>query len=362
MKVLIVGATFNSNFGDLLFSHLFYNKCKSVGFDRVSFWQWPKPVLCDFVRNELDYHEKISLWQTLNYDALILQSGGMLGEPYYSRYSSRLRFLRFVLPCLAFTIFHKPVYVLGSGGSPIYASWLRRLMVYVLNHAQFIAVRNQETQDYYQMSGVKNTIHVTTDTAQIITSEYLPKLKIAPELEDYMTNYKLLLIQFSYNKKDDEMIAGKLAPAINSFLNEHSEYRVIFATDKETKSSILESSKTKNAILPNRVKVYNYHDSWQLAALINRMDVVITTTLHVGIVGSSLGKSVLSFSLFYDKAIRYYRQIHEECRCLPLRSVNVQEAYSQLQTFYDKPILLPTHIRQLAATNLDIIEEIASKC
>lgn len=360
MKVLLVGATFNSNFGDLLFSHLFYNKCKEVGFEHVSFWQWPEHVLCDFVRNELDYHEKITLWDALRYDALILQSGGMIGEPFYSRHTTKLRFLRFVLPCLLFTLLRKPVYVLGAGGRPIYAGWLRRMMIYVFNRAKYIAVRDQETHDYYKNIGVKNTIHVTTDTAQIITFEYLPELSIEPELVDFMTDHKLLMLQFSYDKRGDEIVAEKLAPAINSLLNEHPEYRVILTTDKETECNVLESSKTKNAILPDRVKIYNYRSSWQLAALINKMDVVITTTLHVGIVGSSLGKSVLSFSLYYDKAMRYFRNINEDGRCLSLKEINAQEVYTQLMAYYDKPILLSSHIRELAASNLNKIEDI--KC
>lgn len=277
MKVLIVGATFNSNFGDLLFSHLFYNKCKEVGFERVSFWQWPKHVLCDFVWNELDYHEKISIWQALRCDALILQSGGMMGDPFYSRQTTKLRFFRFVLPCLLFTLLRKPVYVLGSGGSPIYAGWLRRMMVFVLNLAKYIAVRNQETCDYYKQVGVKNTIHVTSDTAQIIIAECLSELNVEPELEHFMAGHKLLMLQFSYTKNDDLLVAEKLAPAINSFLNEHQDYHVILATDKETDNNLLENSKTKKVILSDRVKIYHYHNSWQLAALINKMDVVVST-------------------------------------------------------------------------------------
>lgn len=357
-KVLIVGATFNSNFGDLLFSHLFYNKCKEVGFKRVSFWQWPKHVLCDFVRDELDYHEKISIWQALRYDALILQSGGMIGEPFYSQYTTKLRFLRFVLPCFVYTLLRKPVYVLGAGGRPIYAGWLRRMMVFTFNHAKYIAVRDQETHDYYKNIGVKNTIHVTTDTTQLITPQRLPELIVDSELEDYIANHKLLLLQFSYNKRDDEIVVDKLVPAINSFLNEHPEYRVILTTDKETEFNALGSSKTLYAILPERVKIYNYHNSWQLATLINRMNVVITTTLHVGIIGASLGKSVLPIQFYYDKAIRYYRQIKEEGRCQPIKKITSQEVFTLLQTYYDKPIELPPHIRELAESNLNKIEEI----
>lgn len=358
MKVLLVGATFNSNFGDLLFSHLFYRKCKEAGFAKVSFWQWPRHVLCDFCREELDYHERISPWQAMRYDALILQSGGMMGEPYYSRRTTLLRFARFVMPCLIFTLLRKPVYVLGSGGSPIFSGWLRSMMVYVLNHARYIAVRNQETHDYYIAQGVSNKIHVTTDTAQVITPRCLPPLSISEELEHFMSDHRIILLQMSYSKNVDPLVAERIVPAINRFISEHPEYHVVFATDMVTPHSLLEGTMTFRSLPAVNVMIYDYHNSWQLAALINRADVVITTTLHVGIIGSALGKSVLASSLYYDKAIRYYRQIDEEGRCLPLCNIDALEVYTRFQTYHDKPIVLPSHIRELAASNLNIIDEI----
>lgn len=360
MKVLLVGATFNSNFGDLLFSHLFYDKCKEVGFEKVSFWQWPRHVMCDFCRDELDYHERITPWQAFIYDALILQSGGMLGEPYYTRRTTLLRFVRFVLPCLIFTLRHKPVYILGSGGSPIFNELLRRMMVYVLNHARYISVRNHETRDYYAEHGVKNEIHVTSDTAQIITPQCLPTLRIGQVLRDFMANHRIILLQVStYSKITDTIMAEKIVPAINRFLKEHPDYRVIFATDKVTPIEWINVMQTINELPADRLMAYEYRNSWQLAALINRVDVVMTTTLHVGIVGASLGKSVLSFAAFYDKTRRYYKQIHEDGRCVPMRDVTPEIAYTMLCRYHDEPITLDASIRQMAASNLDVIEQIA---
>lgn len=359
MKVLLVGATFNSNFGDLLFSHLFYNKCKEVGFEKVSFWQWPRHVMCDFCRDELDYHERITPWQAFRYDALILQSGGMLGEPYYTRRATLLRFVRFVLPCLIFTLQQKPVFVLGSGGSPIFNSWLRKMMVYVLNHARYISVRNQETRDYYAVHGVKTEIHVTSDTAQIITPQCLPPLRIGKRLTEFIEVHRTILLQMSYSRNLDPIVAENIVPAINRFLNEHEDYRVIFATDKVTPIEWINVMQTVVELPKDRLMIYEYRNSWQLAALINRMDVVMTTTLHVGIVGASLGKSVLSFAAFYDKTRRYYKQIHEEGRCVPMRDVTPDIAYSMLCRYHDEPITLDASIRQMAASNLDVIEQIA---
>ena len=359
MKVLLVGATFNSNFGDLLFSHLFYDKCKEVGFEKVSFWQWPRHVMCGFCREELGYHERITPWQAFRYDVLILQSGGMMGEPYYTRRATLLRFVRFVLPCLMFTLLRKPVYVLGSGGSPIFNGWLRRMMVYVLNHARYISVRNQETRDYYAAQGVINEIHVTSDTAQVINSQCLLPLHIEQRLIDFMDGYRTILLQMSYSKNVDPIVAVNIVPAIKRFLNEHPDYRVIFATDKVTPMEWINSMQTVNALPIDRLTVYDYRNSLQLAALINRMDVVMTTTLHVGIVGASLGKSVLSFAAFYDKTRRYYKQIHEEGRCVPMRDVTPEIAYTMLCRYHDEPIALDARTRQMAASNLDVIEQIA---
>lgn len=360
MKVLLAGATFNSNFGDLLFSHLFYNKCKEAGFEKVSFWQWPRHVMCDFCREELGYHERITPWQAFRYDVLILQSGGMMGEPYYTRRATLLRFVRFVLPCLMFTLLRKPVYVLGSGGSPIYNGLLRRMMVYVLNHASYICVRNHETRDYYAAHGVKNEIHVTSDTAQVITPLCLPTLRIGQELNDFMEGHRSILLQVStYSRNTDLIMATNMVPAINRFLKEHPDYRVIFATDKVTPIEWINCMQTVKELPTDRLKIYEYSNSWQLAALINRMDVVMTTTLHVGIVGASLGKSVLSFAAFYDKTRRYYKQIHEEGRCVPMRDVTPDIAYSMLCRYHAEPITLDARIRQLAASNLNVIEQIA---
>lgn len=360
MKVLLVGATFNSNFGDLLFSHLFYNKCKEVGFEKVSFWQWPRHVMCDFCREELGYHERITPWQAFRYDVLILQSGGMMGEPYYSRRTTMLRFVRFVLPCLMFTLLRKPVYILGSGGSPIFNGLLRRMMVYVLNHARYISVRNQETRDYYAAHGVKNEIHVTSDTAQVITPQCLPTLYIGQELTDFMEGHRTILLQVStYSRNTDLIMAENMVPAIKRFLNEHPDYRVVFATDKVTPIEWFNYMQTVNNMPKDRLMVYEYRNSWQLAALINRMDVVMTTTLHVGIVGASLGKSVLSFAAFYDKTRRYYKQIQAEGRCVPMKEVTPDIAYNMLCRYHTVPIMLEASIRQMAASNLDVIEQIA---
>lgn len=352
MKVLIVGATFNSNFGDLLFSHLFYNKCKEAGFEKVSFWQWPKHVLCDFVRNELDYHEKLSIWQVLRYDALILQSGGMMGG-IYSRKGVKLRFMRFFVPTLLFTLLRKPVYILGCGGGPLYSRTLRKMAKFIWNRAKRITVRDEETRDYFQSIGVTREIEVTSDTAQVITPQQLLPFDRRAELDNYLKGRKVLLHVAHFPKKGDVQ-DSVILPAIREFLQTHPDYALVVTTDKAEMND-------QSIVFMNDKKDYlfcPYRDCYQLASLLNCADVIITLGLHMGIVGASLGKSVISFPHNYNKTHRYFKQIEESERCIELSKVPQSIVLCQLEKLHSTPIVLSPQIRELAKSNLDIISEI----
>lgn len=353
MKVLIVGATFNSNFGDLLFSHLFYDKCKEVGFEHVSFWQWPKHVLCDFVRNELDYHEKISVWQALRYDALILQSGGMMGDRIYTKNGVKLRFIRFFIPTLLFTLMRKPVYILGCGGGPLYSGRMRKMARFVWNRAKRITVRDEETRDYFLSIGVTHEIQVTSDTAQVITPQQLPAFEKSAELDNYLKGRKMLLHVAHFPKKGDVQ-DSVILPAIREFLQAHPDYALVVTTDKAEKND-------QTIAFMNDKKDYlfcPYRDCYQLASLLNCANVIITLGLHMGIVGAALGKSVISFPHNYNKTHRYYKQIGESERCIPLTDVTQSLVLSQLEKFHSTHIVLSPQIRELAKRNLDIISEL----
>lgn len=354
MKVLLVGATFNSNFGDLLFSHLFYDKCKEVGFERVSFWQWPKHVLCDFCRNELDYHEHISFWKAIKYDVMIMQSGGMFADAVGSFKGTYKRLLRYFLPALIFTLLHKPVYIIGvGGGRPLYTRLMRWIVRYVLNRAKRITVRDAETCQYFRSIGVTRSIEITSDTAQVITNENLPPFEDFSQLDKYLSDRKALLFHLHFPKKGDRQMTIIL-PAIREFIKKHPEYALMVATDKEEWVH-----KTYEYIKGEKdCYVYNYNNSWQLAAFINKASVVITLGLHVGIVASSLGKSVLSFPHHYEKTHRYYNQIGESGRCIELGKITHSIVVEQLEKYYARPIVISPKIRALAKANLDIIGEI----
>lgn len=362
MKVILHGYLHDTNFGDNLFAHLFYNKCKSLNLESVDFWQSKFYSIGDFCRNELGYTEHKSALSCLSADAFVLISGGSLGDDKTSQKAAIYRYLRFVLPIRLFQILRKPVYIIGVGGGPVEIKWLRWRMVKMLNKAKLIYFREEESKKYFESYGVKNKMVVTSDTAQVINADMLDELKEKKELDEFANGRKKLFVHLSENDKVNEMILKKVIPGVIKFWEKHPEYVVVTGFDNVRVVNPEERLKNLEAVKQLQqhgdVFLYNYKSSWQLCSLLNEMDCVVTQKLHIGIISASLGKSVVSFPVHREKTQRYYRQIGEAERSIHMSQVNPDVVERQLEKFHGKKITLPESIIEKARQNLDILETV----
>jgi len=359
-RILIHGATNTSNFGDVLFAHLFYRRCGQVSGAEVHFLQMPKYGVGSFVRKELGYTDKLSLFRQLRADALVLMSGGYLGEDKRSFRNTVKRYFRYIFPARLFQMRGKPVYVLGVGGGQLFSPFLRRAAVKLLNRATVVMVRDEETKNYFAEYGVTREILVTSDTAQVITPDTLPPLDETTRqtLAATFGERKLIFLHTPGRGANDTRMAEVVIPALNLFLRAHPEYGVVLGTDGCLDHAVLEQSAVYRALDCDCTLVYDYASSWQLCALLNRVDLVVTSKLHVGIVSSALGKSVVSFPAHREKVQRYYRQIGETERSIHLSEADTDTVLRRLERYYDKPIVLSEDIRQKALANLQAIARV----
>jgi len=58
-----------------------------------------------------------------------------------------------------------------------------------------------------------------------------------------------------------------------------------------------------------------YRGHWEFVSLLDRLDMIFTSKLHVGIVSSTLGKNVVAVP-YHSKTVRFYNQIGNGDRCL----------------------------------------------
>lgn len=359
IQIIIHGAINLTNFGDILFSTLFYSYCNDIPNCEVYFAEFPLYGVGEFVRKENHYTKHLPIKKIKDCDLLVYMSGGYFGDNKNSLKLTVRRYLRYILLGEYMKYHKRKIVICGIGGGPIFSSKLRDRICTLFNYAKFITTRDEETAEYFIKSGVTNQIKVTADTAITITPDILPPLDndVAENIDKLFSDKKIIFVHLIPGEKEDNLYAKSIIQAINKFIVDHPEFGVIVGTDGIIDYSYLQSFK---AIKCSTVYNYQYTSAWQLCSLLNRCDLIITAKLHVGIVGSSLGKSCISFPVHAYKTKRFYEQINESGRCIMLEHANKEVVYQQLLTYYQRPIHIPQNLRQLAKENLHIIDQVIS--
>ena len=359
MKIILHGATNGSNFGDYLFADIFWNKL--LDYNRAGrniFFEFPKYGIGDYFREGLGYTKKQTIGDVLNADMLIYFSGGYFGERTTALKESIRRFIRYLPIGMLFVLRNKTILIIGVGGGPVTNRFLRMAFCNILNHATVVTVRDEETANYFKNYGVKRELCVTSDTAQIITSDLLPALddSIKEIIKKNFLGKKIIFLHALPKDNIDKEISVKVIPALNNFLENHRNYGVIIGYDGVYTKSI-EELNTRTQLTCETIYCYNYQEPWQLCSLLNEVDMIITSKLHVGIIGATFSKSVLAFPIHSEKTKRYYKQIDEPERCIALKDVSPAMVESKLESLHDKKIILSKEIIKAANRNLDVLGE-----
>lgn len=361
MKIMLQGYLHDANFGDVLSGFLFYKRCQQLHFQSVDFYQYKNYGIGTFCRQAYNYVTKKNFISCFDADAFVIISGGSFWNDRKRKNDAKTRFRRFILPALIYQLLGKPVYVLGVGGGPVDTPWLRKLMVRMLNKAKVVTFRDEQTKTVFEQYGVKNQMRVTADTILTITKDMLAPFEEKEKLDCAAAGRKKLLLHLHDGVWSKTQMIEKILPALIDFLSEHKEYLLVLSHDNITdnineKVEDIHHMLTKAGI---EFYEYRYHDCWQMCSLINEMDCVITPKLHVGAVACALDKSVIAFPVHREKTDNFYQMIGESNRCVNVRVLDTEKAYSQICKFHDKPVHISEELRKKAEMNLSVLDEIA---
>lgn len=351
MKVLIHGAINQSNFGDFIFAELFSNVLKENGID-VEYYSHPKYGISDFFAKNLGYvpdrrHYKKTMKEC---DALVYISGGYFVS--HKKVLIELRHTwRFLMPAKYFLKSRKPIYLLGIGAGPFYKGPFGRIAKELLEYASAVTLRNEESKDYCSQLGVERDIPVTADSALVI-KEFMRDKKADVPAFDIKPGKKMLLFHIDAKRDMRSKLSNVVVPAIKKFLDVHKEYELFLASDGLKRSCVYEEyERLFENYSPHVLK---YNDPWKLTRHIERADLILTTKLHVGIVGTVFGCSVVSFP-WDQKTVRYYKQIGESDRCIPLKNADEIIVLSQMERFEGKHVSLPEELIKKARINFEML-------
>lgn len=336
-KILVVGATYIDNFGDMLFAKMIADALD----EKCEFRYY---LLSDFAQNFVGAN-RISNFDLNVADALVYMPGGFLGDRHDTSLITTWRWFRRYFPIgIKFARKKKPILFLGVGAGPCKYTIMKKIIKYVCKRSQKIIVRESDSQEFLNSIGIKST--VTSDLAQLITDYELPEMNL-----DFGSKKKFLI-----HVNQNEVILEKIIPAIRKFYEKHKEeYSLVVASDQRCPNDYKIFDKL-NTIAENDVYYYKYTDPMELCKVITKCDTVLTYKLHMGIVSCAYGKSVVAIPEHYKKVERYYKQIGYSERVLPFYLAESDSIYELIEKYHDKPITIPEKVLVAARKNYDELD------
>lgn len=303
MKILLNGATGGTNFGDFLFAEAFQQEVSDlIGEDNV-YWYESRYALSDFFKKHLQYDKKYKFSEI---DALICISGGYFCGNDRTIKNYIIRYLMYFHLCIKCILKKIPLAIIGVEVGIPHNFLMKKIQQYILRRANLLVVRNEESLKNLEAYGVKDAV-CTADSAHAIVDN----LGLNKKIEE---RQKKLFIHIDPSYISEQK---RLIRPINRFLMRHPEYAVFLGTDQVCKREE-ELNYYLSQIECGHKKIIPYDYPTQLCTILNEMDFIITPKLHVGIVGATLSKSVVSFSVHSEKISRFYNQLNEEQRTLSM--------------------------------------------
>lgn len=351
MRILVVGATYMDNFGDMLFAKLVMDRLKDRSENRFY-------LTSDYCRRFVG-SENLSDFPKKDADALVYMPGGYLGDRSdTSLYTTYLWFKRYFPIGLSYVRQRKPILILAVDAGPCKYWFMRKIIHRICKNARTVIVRNEESKDF-----LVEKIHIPSEEI-IVTSDYAQTIvdyeidKYAP-LEVWKSpEKKQILLHINECKEARE----KVIPALKQFYLENADkYQIVVASDQHYPNDGETFGEVKKFAGDNAYYYRYGDDPMELCSVIRSCDSVITYKLHVGIVASACSKAVIPIPQHYKKVQKYYNQIGCGERVLALKDATVEGVYDRISKYVDTPIVLSEEIYEKARRNDVLLDAFLSE-
>ncbi|MBA4809159.1 polysaccharide pyruvyl transferase family protein [Brevundimonas sp.] len=313
MTIALHGSYFRYNFGDTLLCRLF---CHWI--HKVTDGESVVLPIADEINKNLIGAEKRGVMSTYNARALLFCGGGYFSEPSgdLNRWSIRA-YLRHIWLAEAAMKLNRPYAIIGVGAGPLTTPWLRKRVLRVFENAVSVVVRDQESYDFLIELGVTRPIVVATDAVLSLTDDAYTEDSHITALADqiHASGKRLLVVHTNCHPTARELAVVDTAA---EWAASQPDVHVIFADDSVSRRKVTwpTTLKAKFPGLASRSDIFAYdgHPD-RLITLLKKSDGIVTTKLHVGIVGSVLERPVVSVPK-HSKTPRFYRQIGLSDQCV----------------------------------------------
>lgn len=349
-NILLHGATNcdSSNYGDYIYADMIYNylkkKCYNVNFYQPS--EFFKKNLNDYTSN-LNFNKK-------NADLIVYLPGGYFGEGQRPNFKENIiQFLRFMPLGIWGAFNNKKMIVLAVGAGPLSNFFMKYGVKKICNASLLVTTRDYAS--YKCISNISHNKNLYNSGDLILTYDvkFLKKDTVQIKtINKKRKNRRILIIHYNHNL----VALEKFAEAINIFSSKHPEYFYVVTSD-----SILKSEEENLKLFKSKAKFdffhFLYDNPYELSSLLKISDLILTSKLHVGVIGALLNKSVISVACHYDKTSRFYSQIDESCRCIKLEDASPNDIELLIEQYHDKNIFISNDLIQKSKLTWDLFDK-----
>lgn len=352
--VIVCGASFHSNFGDVLFAYMFHQRLSArlpnadVVFLKTG----------EFTRRMLGIRSA-TIMQMFKAKALVYMSGGLFcGLPPSKGIRPLVRKIRYYnnifLYGLISVFFRRPIVLIGVEAGPLYGRAFITSAKRIFNAASLIVVRNQESSDFLREIGVTRDIVVSVDSA------------LAERSFDFPTAGSSLAKPIGKTV----IIHVTKSPAMEGYISSIVKAAgVVYGKDECVSFVVTDDYVVNNpwiekaaSVLPEgRTTIHQYHDPNLLLDLIKGCDTIITPKLHLGIYGCIYGKTVFSFPVHPEKTSRFYRQIGYEVNCNNMDLIDYSGAVRLFEERKGQRAQVPEEMKLMAEHNFALLDAFCAR-
>lgn len=349
-NIVLHGATNcnSSNYGDFLYGEIIYNYLKRKNMN-VVFYQ-PSNF---FIEHLKDYPSQIPENSRQKPDLILYIPGGYFGEGHNARIRDNIiQFFRFMPLGMSAAARDIPLAVLGVGAGPNNSMLMNYGIKKICNHALFVTTRDNTSHNaLLKLSPKANIIQ----SADLILTRDWRDFGTTPQINSIINNNDDKYMLIHYNHSREALL--KFGGAVQKFIKLHPEYKIIVSSDS-IMSSEDENYNAFSNLLSGLCEHFIYSNSRELTQLINKVDVVLTCKLHVGVVAATLKKSVVSVACHPEKTKRFYSQIGEEERCISLYKATTNTIIEMLERYHEREIHIPQEVIMQANVTWELLDSI----
>ena len=331
MIALYNGYAFTSNFGDLLLLKIFENWIKSDASSDIVYPLVPKSKLSQFRNYFTNAHTDLSNFKS--WKALIYSGGGAFGEPERMRGKTfrgdwnKKFFRRNAFPA-EWCIWNKiPYAIVGVEAGPLSNIFVKHEVKRMFARASVLSVRNLESEQFIRNTlGIGSNVTIAPDPALTLTKADIPEQaleSVGRLLEPYREKI-LLGIHAPQRFLSETSQAQSLRAGLLSCLTSESDIVPVVFSDTGNSDRSAECCDRLASLIQHatgqKCLSIPFQGIWETVALISNLSAVLTTKLHVGMVGYALGVYCESFGT-HQKTPRFYSQIGRSSQCTMLKDL-----------------------------------------